>query len=196
MQERTCSVERCEAAVVARGWCGKHYQRQAKGLDPHGEIRCPGCGIAFEQTGRQKFCSRRCQSRVWQRARLGIADPGFTRQCWWCRSDFRFTDGRRDYCSAECAKFGSLLGNVQREYGVSREQYRAAYFGQDGMCAVCRQPERTARNTLLAVDHDHVTGRFRGLLCSHCNRAIGLLQDDPKVIDAAARYIEESRAST
>jgi hypothetical protein len=54
-------------------------------------------------------------------------------------------------------------------------------------------PERTARNRLLTVDHDHVSGHVRGLLCSHCNRAIGLLSDDPKVIEAAASYVRKNR---
>jgi hypothetical protein len=103
------------------------------------------------------------------------------------------TDGRRDYCSPRCAQLGSLLGNIQSKYGVSRDQYRAAYFAQDGKCAICCQPERTARNHLPAVDHDHATGKFRGLLCSHCNRAIGLLQDDPAIVDAAAAYIRKHR---
>jgi len=160
------------------------------------ERTCPGCETTFTPRGRQKFCSRRCQTRMWHRARLGIADLGFMRRCWWCQAEFRSLDGRRDYCSAECAKFGSLLGNIQREYGVSREQYRSAHFQQGGKCAVCRRPERTARNTLLAVDHDHVTGQFRGLLCSHCNRAIGLLRDDPQIILAAADYVRKHRQLT
>jgi hypothetical protein len=141
----------------------------------------------------QGFCSKNCGQRVQTRARLGIKDPGFIRRCWWCQSEFRFTDGRRDYCGETCAKFGGLLGNVQRNYGISRDEYRAVWFRQDGLCAVCRQPESTKRNTLLSVDHDHVTGHFRGLLCSHCNRGIGLLQDDPKVIEAAARYVRDNR---
>lgn len=193
MEDRTCVIESCSSSVVARGWCGKHYQRWKQTGEPYDVKACPGCGETFRPKGRQEFCSRPCQSRIWQRGRLGIEDPGFIRQCWWCHSDFRFTDSRRDYCSTECAKFGSLLGNIRRLYGVSRDEYRAAYFRQGGLCAICKQPERTERNQLLPVDHDHLTGRFRGLLCSHCNRAIGLLGDDPEIIEAAARYVRESR---
>jgi predicted nucleic acid-binding Zn ribbon protein len=154
---------------------------------------CPGCGASFERVGRQLFCSRRCAVRIETRKRLGIADPGLVGVCWWCHAEFLLTDGRRFYCSAEHARFVKSLWNVSSRYGLSRDDYREAWYRQDGKCAICRQPERTARNHLLSVDHDHVTGRFRGLLCSHCNRAIGLLLDDPEVIDAAARYVRETR---
>lgn len=154
---------------------------------------CPGCGVEFERVSRQKFCSRKCQTRMWQRKHKGIEDPGFIRQCWWCHADFKLLDGRRDYCSRECARFGGLLGNVYRKYGITRDKYRALYFHQQGVCAICGEPERTERNALLAVDHDHVTGQVRGLLCSHCNRAIGLLRDDPEVIERAALYVKENR---
>lgn len=153
---------------------------------------CPGCLAKFKPAGRQKFCSRQCQSRLWQRTRLGIADPGLIGTCWWCHAGFSLLDGRRLYCSTECAKFVKSLWNLSR-YGITRDDYREAWYRQDGKCAICRRPERTARNHLLSIDHDHVTGRFRGLLCSHCNRGTGLLQDDPEIIEAAARYIRETR---
>lgn len=153
---------------------------------------CPGCLARFEPVGRQKFCSMRCGKRVQTRRRLGIADPGLIGKCWWCHGEFSLLDGRRLYCSAECSRFVKSLWNMGR-YGITRDDYREAWYRQDGKCAICRQPERTARNHLLSVDHDHVTGRFRGLLCSHCNRAIGMLLDDPEVIDAAARYVRETR---
>lgn len=153
---------------------------------------CPGCGASFEPVGRQRFCSMRCGQRIQTRRRLGIADPGLTGKCWWCHAEFSLLDGRRLYCSPECARLVKSLWNLSR-YGITRDDFREAWYRQGGKCAICHQPERTARNHLLSIDHDHLTGRFRGLLCSHCNRAIGLFQDDPEVIDAAARYVRETR---
>lgn len=151
---------------------------------------CPGCLRRFlPKHKKHRYCSRSCQSRVSQRARLGIEDPGHRRRCWWCRSVFLLLDARRDFCSSECARISGLLSEVQRKYGITKDQYRSSYFAQGGKCAICRLPERTERNTLLAVDHDHVTGQFRGLLCSQCNRAIGLLQDDPEVLISALTYL-------
>lgn len=153
---------------------------------------CSGCGARFEPVGRQRFCSMRCGQRIQTRKRLGIADPGLIGTCWWCHAEFSLLDGRRLYCSTECAKFVKSLWNVGK-YGITRDDYREAWYRQDGKCAICRRPERTARNHLLSIDHDHVTGQFRGLLCSHCNRATGLFGDDPEIIDAAARYVRETR---
>lgn len=187
-----CIIRACGDAIVAREMCGKHYQRWTKGIDPTEVIQCPGCENTFERTGRQKYCSRQCQSRIWMRTRLGIEDPGFMRECWWCRETFRFLDARRLYCSNPCARIAELIVELPSRYGITKDEYRLLYFQQAGVCAICHKPERTERNTLLSVDHDHVTNRVRGLLCSQCNRAIGLLQDDPQVLRAAARYIEEN----
>jgi hypothetical protein len=99
----------------------------------------------------------------------------------------------RKYCSDECARTGKSLGNARYLYGISMQEYRRLWLKQNGVCAICRQPEHSERNNLLTVDHDHVSGHVRGLLCSHCNRAIGLLQDDPKVITAAAAYVSRTR---
>jgi predicted nucleic acid-binding Zn ribbon protein len=183
---------------VNQKYCGQlcrvvNNQAEKKANREAARIRireCPGCGTAFEPVGRQRFCSMRCGQRIQTRKRLSIAVPVMG-TCWWCQAEFRLTDGRRFYCSAEHARFVKSLWNVGK-YGITRDDYREAWFRQDGKCAACGRPERTARNHLLCVDHDHVTGRFRGLLCSHCNRAIGLLDDDPVVIEAAARYVRSS----
>lgn len=59
--------------------------------------------------------------------------------------------------------------------------------GQTG-CAICGQPfVKTPQ-----ADHDHATGQVRGLLCGNCNSGLGLLQDNPELLRAAANYLEES----
>lgn len=54
-------------------------------------------------------------------------------------------------------------------------------------CEICQSQAE------LEVDHDHVTGRYRGLLCGRCNRALGLLGDSPELLARAALYLLESR---
>lgn len=61
------------------------------------------------------------------------------------------------------------------------------YDSQMGLCSICQKPEC---NIKLAVDHDHETGKVRGLLCKRCNMAIGLLDDDPHVVTRAALYLK------
>lgn len=81
-----------------------------------------------------------------------------------------------------------VLARTLAHYGLTRAQYDA--FVAAG-CAICKGPPNgTGR---YAFDHDHETGKFRGLLCSKCNCAIGLLEDDTEVMQFAINYIVRSR---
>lgn len=73
-------------------------------------------------------------------------------------------------------------------YGLEPEQYEALLAAQDGLCAVCCSPGG-ARG--LAVDHDHASGRVRGLLCGPCNSAIGLLKERPDNFERAVAYLKK-----
>lgn len=67
------------------------------------------------------------------------------------------------------------------------EWYDAQLACQDGGCAICRRPPRKRR---LHIDHDHATGRVRGLLCYRCNRLLVLAGVTADVLRSAARYVE------
>lgn len=93
----------------------------------------------------------------------------------------------------------AFYGNVQREYGITARQYRDLYIAQHGCCYICRvakgkHPDdpKGRGGRRLAVDHNHVTGAVRGLLCSGgdktCNRVIGWLS-----ISALERAVEYVR---
>jgi len=60
-------------------------------------------------------------------------------------------------------------------------------------CTICHKQERNGYD--LSVDHDHVTGKFRGLLCSKCNRGIGLFEDNIDNLFNAIEYIKKSKLS-
>ena len=80
-------------------------------------------------------------------------------------------------------------------YGITLADYERMLQEQGGVCAICRGAETSAHGQTgtpyrLSVDHDHETGRIRGLLCQNCNRAIGLLNDDPARLRAAVDYLE------
>lgn len=78
-------------------------------------------------------------------------------------------------------------------YGLEEEEYQAILDRQGGVCAICRNPERTVKNGKvcnLSVDHDHKTGKVRGLLCNSCNNLLGRAKDDPNTLRAAATYLE------
>lgn len=74
-----------------------------------------------------------------------------------------------------------------KRYNIPFEEYEIMLKKQKGNCAIC---EKIDENKRLAIDHDHKTNIFRGLLCESCNRGIGLFKDLPELFIQAAQYIE------
>ena len=89
---------------------------------------------------------------------------------------------------------GQRRRTLRYRYGIDQEQYDAILEQQDHRCAICRTADLEVRNGqgeryALHIDHDHETGRIRGLLCFRCNNGIGLLPHS-EVLRAAANYLE------
>lgn len=83
---------------------------------------------------------------------------------------------------------------LKKNYGITKEEYDLMFTTQQGVCAICGNPERAVKNksqTLrnLAVDHCHTTGKIRGLLCTHCNQGIGNFRDNPDFLTKAIEYL-------
>lgn len=78
--------------------------------------------------------------------------------------------------------------NLRQRYGLTVEAWEQLFQAQQGACGLCGQP---ATNRRLNVDHDHSTGRIRGLLCNICNRAVGLEERYPGWLARAQTWIEE-----
>ena len=79
--------------------------------------------------------------------------------------------------------------DMRRLYGITVEDYDAMFDKQGGACKICRTPWIEGMKRF-PVDHDHRTNAVRGILCDSCNRAIGLMNDDPARLMSAASYIE------
>lgn len=82
-------------------------------------------------------------------------------------------------------------------YGVTVAQHDAMLLAQNGRCAICGNrpnPNGIRAASRLHLDHDHLTGAPRDLLCNSCNNGIGRFRDDPALLRAAAEYIERHRA--
>lgn len=88
------------------------------------------------------------------------------------------------------ARIRAYLQRAERTYGITEAQFRQLWTEQGGACAICRRPFRTK---LPAIDHDHVHGFVRGLLCGGsydaktCNRLIGF--HDADTLQRAADYL-------
>lgn len=64
----------------------------------------------------------------------------------------------------------------KRIYGISNEDYQRMFMNQNGCCAICGKHQMQEKQAL-CVDHDHKTGKIRGLLCKRCNHYITILDD-------------------
>lgn len=79
----------------------------------------------------------------------------------------------------------------KKRYGITLEDYNQMLDTQNGVCAICGKPPKKNR---LAVDHNHITGKVRGLLCATCNKVLGLFLSDylgSERFKSATRYIEK-----
>jgi hypothetical protein len=83
---------------------------------------------------------------------------------------------------------GSRTYHLKRRYGITADDADAMLEAQGGLCAICRNAPAGH------VDHDHVSGAVRALLCFNCNGGLGQFKDDPTVLRAAAEYVERHRA--
>lgn len=81
---------------------------------------------------------------------------------------------------------------LKRTHNITIEEYKKLLITQNYVCAICNQPEKLNRD--LAVDHDHVTGEIRGLLCLSCNTGIGNFKDNITVLNKAINYLENNNA--
>lgn len=81
---------------------------------------------------------------------------------------------------------------VRKTYGLEDGEYDRLYQEQGGVCAICQRAKGVAKR--LAVDHNHRTGRVRGLLCGPCNQFLGYLRDDPEAWRRGAEYLERDIA--
>lgn len=101
------------------------------------------------------------------------------------KSDKRYDDARASDPNRRMAKRNARL---VREYGITLADYAVMLDFQHGRCAICG--DFPAHDKVLHVDHCHLTGKVRGLLCPNCNHALGKLQDDPVKLRRAADYLE------
>lgn len=188
MSERTCSVEGCTRRYKAKGFCSTHKYRSENGLDlttpirqyETGERRCKllGCDQLRDSDG--TYCPMHL-ARIKKEGAPG--EPSRRRMPFgesiWDKPNYK----RRH--------------QLMKLYGLTPEAYVELFESQGRCCAICKSPEPNSKHDGSPnrsswhwdIDHDHVTGKVRGILCTWCNRAIGMFKDDPEIIAAAARYV-------
>lgn len=95
-------------------------------------------------------------------------------------------------CLKEYNQKRSLLAKdilLKRKYGLGVEEYNQMFEAQKGCCGICGK-HQIQEYYSLAIDHSHSTGKVRGLLCSNCNTALGLLKEDPEIMKKAIEWVQ------
>src|SRR3990167_3461436 len=80
--------------------------------------------------------------------------------------------------------------HLKIHYGLTQEDYNIFFDFQKGKCAICGK-HQSEINKALFVDHNHETGKERGLLCYTCNAALGMFYDSPDNLESAINYLKE-----
>lgn len=87
-----------------------------------------------------------------------------------------------------------LAADLKFSFKITVEAYENMYRYQNGACAICQGQNTNGKR--LSVDHSHVTGAIRGLLCQQCNSMLGMSKDSIERLRSAAEYLEKSQVPT
>lgn len=199
MSDSTCTIEGCDRKHKARGWCELHYGRWRFLGTPLGDPRQPNHlanRAMVSEDGRSKNCVKCGELKPMESFALCRSNQlGRRMKCKKCRSD----ENRALYqANPERLRERSLWGAIKAKYGLTRAQFEHMERDQGYVCAICgglplgRVRVNQNAGPRLVIDHDHQTGKVRGLLCTPCNLAIGYLRDNPRVVDMAAVYLRRS----
>lgn len=103
---------------------------------------------------------------------------------------------RRFDVNGEKKRFSSMGWRLKYKFGITLDVFLAMIQKQEGKCAICHSDVESltsgkGRRNAACVDHDHETGKVRGVLCHSCNTGIGLLGDNIEILEKAIEYLKE-----
>jgi Recombination endonuclease VII len=124
-------------------------------------------------------------------------------RCRLCRRKYRRQQEVKDRTAAynkkyarenpELMKAKDRKNSLKRFWNMTVEEFEALKKSQGGTCALCDKTESNPHKSL-CIDHDHATGKIRGLLCDNHNRAMGLFKDSIEDMEKAIKYLRNHRS--
>jgi len=109
----------------------------------------------------------------------------YQRECKSCNS------GRKArWHKTSAGKRSSANTKLKARFGISLAEYEERVLDAGGKCQICFNT-KSAKGHRLAYDHDHKSGKFRGILCKACNVGLGNFKDSPLLLKAALKYIQK-----
>ena len=111
---------------------------------------------------------------------------GYADYCKLCEHDYK----KNRYATNSKYRFKIINNGLKCNHNITPEEYILIYNAQEGKCAICGKSQSILKSAL-CIDHDHITGKFRGLLCTKCNIAVGNFDDSIINLKSAISYIEK-----
>lgn len=113
---------------------------------------------------------------------------------WRLRNKEKVNETRRAWQKKNCKRLSAeaLKFKRKKKYGISHDEFVTLVAQQAGQCAICHEDLQLDKSRGANVDHDHVTGNVRGVLCSRCNTGLGLFKDDMTRLFSAVDYLIQS----
>jgi len=189
--------KQCGKSFATRKWnaryCSRpcneraHWERTRKVHYSDPVLNCEQCGAAFgKKRIDARFCSPDC-GQDWHNAKRAAevrAQKINTRPpCRGCGGPIpHIRRGRAIYCSDDC----KIRARRHEAYGLTKAELELL-LAQHEVCAICETDDWGKKGP--QVDHDHVTGRVRGVLCNNCNNGLGRFADDPMRLKRAIEYL-------
>ena len=159
--------------------------------------RCVKCGVSqpldafYRAKGTRDGYRGDCKGCFRARAKVRyplVREANIARAKQWRDDNLeRYQPNQRRMRSTPEGKLRQRAGHLMRKFGMTIEQYDAMLQEQGGGCFICSRPPR--EDISLHVDHDHATGKVRGILCFCCNNALADFGEDPDRLRKAAGYL-------
>ena len=107
----------------------------------------------------------------------------------WCKKCCSKYHKEKGYSRTNKAKLYNKKYHLRKNYGLTLVDFDKMVENQNGVCAICGKPEIIYPR--LCVDHNHKTGKMRGLLCRECNIVLGFFEKDPNIGNKIKKYLEK-----
>jgi len=151
-----------------------------------------------KERDRPRWAERRRENRIvardrarrWREESLARDPEGFKERR---NSSSRLSKRRFRAEDPEGYRLKARRYRLKKYYGLTEEEYKTLLAKQDGVCALCGRPPESERQLWFAVDHDHQTGKIRGLLHNGCNLGLAFFGEDPAWLRLGAEYLERHR---
>ena len=205
-----------EKVFQARRFCDRNCTRKAKQKQYMESIEpkiCEQCGKEFIPTkhdDRIRFCSVIC-NREWRKhtdymkryneknkdklkEKRRKRDPVRNERR---RSRYQEDEGYREYAKRRAREYyhnnpDAKLKQHLSKYGLTIDEYNSMFNAQNGKCAICGSyGDESKPHRKLYIDHNHMTGNVRGLLCHKCNFMIGQANDDTSILQKGIDYLRK-----